>query len=279
MWLCYGGPTWYFILSFLFLANFSMAFNVSIPHGADVFWSLAVEEHFYLIWPWLVRFLTRRGLTIFACCVVVLVPCLRVWAAQLGVIPEKIYSYSYFRFDELALGALLAIWVRSAYARRFSSLKAAGLLLCACAVVTLVGLPFGIMERHSVLRYIQAELGFGSLVLGAFALQGSRFTAPLRWSFAKMSGDLSYCMYLIHLGLGDCFEHFRKLLGIDFGGSPAGLKVVFVRGAFMLFATLSLAWLSRRFLEGPMLRLKAHFEYEGSARQPAGAVTDGAAPR
>jgi peptidoglycan/LPS O-acetylase OafA/YrhL len=39
----------YFLLSILYLANFAHFFRIGVPHGPGVFWSLAVEEHFYLV--------------------------------------------------------------------------------------------------------------------------------------------------------------------------------------------------------------------------------------
>src|SRR5579859_7989208 len=43
----------YLVLSFFFRAN--LAPLLHIPYTYAVLWSLAVEEHFYLLWPWAVR--------------------------------------------------------------------------------------------------------------------------------------------------------------------------------------------------------------------------------
>jgi peptidoglycan/LPS O-acetylase OafA/YrhL len=177
MWLCYGGPARYFVLSYLFLANFASAFRANVPHGAGVFWSLAVEEHFYLLWPLLVRILSRRNLALFAFGVVVFVPTLRLWAESARISYEAIYSYSYFRFDGLALGALLAIWVRTPWANQRTSCGMTAGLLLAAAVLTVAGIPFGILAQKSVLRFTQAQLVFAALITGAVALQGTVFSA------------------------------------------------------------------------------------------------------
>lgn len=77
-------------------------FHVAVPHGPGVFWSLAVEEHFYLVWPWLVRILSRRILAMVCAALMVFEPVLRAVYAGRGV---DIYPLSWFRFDALASGA------------------------------------------------------------------------------------------------------------------------------------------------------------------------------
>jgi len=272
-WPFYPETSKYFLLSLLFLANFAYAFGAAVPHGPGVFWSLAIEEHFYLVWPWLVRYLTRRALTVTAIGLVVVIPVLRFWAVSAGMNPRvQIYNYSFFRFDGLALGALMAIWVRSAWANRRTSLWLSAALVGASVVVTLAGIPFGVLSEASVLRYTQAQLVFAGFLVAVVALKGTGVTAPLRWPFAKLSGDLSYCIYLTHLSISDGYQHLLQKVGIDplaaFG--PLGLLVV--RAIAILGCTFGIALLSRRFLERPVLRLKRYFEY-GSAHGLRAAVS------
>jgi peptidoglycan/LPS O-acetylase OafA/YrhL len=260
MWLGYPSGSRYFVLSLLFLANFASAFGARVPHGPAVFWSLAIEEHFYLVWPWTVRFLKPRALAFTAGAITVIMPILRVWVLRAGWFTvSQIYSYSFFRFDGLAMGALLAIWVRSGRANRRTSLQlAAGLIVLAIAI-TVAGLPFGIMSRGSVLRYTQAALVFAGVVLAAIALRGSVYCAPLRWWFAKLSGDLSYCIYLIHLGVGDAYQYLMGVCGVDQVAVFGPLGSVFARSFFAISLSFAIALASRRFLEKPVLQLKRYF--------------------
>jgi len=102
-------------------------FGVPAPHGPAVFWSLAVEEHFYLLWPVLNRLLRRRIFAMLAVLLVVLTPVARIVFAAHGLnTNEQVYLYSWFRFDGLALGALLAMWVRTAYCSMRTDLAARG---------------------------------------------------------------------------------------------------------------------------------------------------------
>ncbi len=253
----------YFLLSLVFLANFAEGFGVQAPHGPGVFWSLCIEEHFYLLWPFLVKYLNRRNLTILAAVIVTLTPALRWWGVTRGMsIDAEVYSYSWFRFDGLAMGALLAIWMRSDKATLRNSLRLAGVMLVGSGIIAVVGLPYGIMGKTAVgvgLRYTQVILVFGAFVLTVVVLRETPITLLLRTKFTDISGKLSYCLYLIHLSVGDAIynltvKHNEKLYAY-FGS----FGWVTIRGVIILMASFSIALLSQRFIEGPFLKLKKHF--------------------
>lgn len=250
----YPGHGAYFLLSLVFMANMVNLFGVDVPHGPGVFWSLAVEEHFYLVWPWLVRLLSRRALAVVCGVLVVGEPVLRAIYSAQGV---DVYPLSWFRFDGLASGALLALWFRSPFASKRRSFALAGACVAACVVVTVAGLPFGILSKTVAgmsLRYTQATLVFSAGMLVAITARSTSLTAPLRMNFARLTGDLSYCLYLIHLAICDAYMAvFRHFV-------PQGLSFadVMLRAAVVLTVSYGLALLSRRFLERPFLSLKRY---------------------
>lgn len=248
----------YFALATAFSANMAGLFDVGIPHGPGVLWSLAVEEHFYILWPVVVFWLPRRALTIVAFLIITLTPISRALAAYHGMEPSDIYLLSWFRFDGLALGGLLAIWVRSQFATRALSHKLALLLVAIALVITAAGWPFGIMREGimgSGFRYTQAQLVFAGGMLVALANQGSRLTSILRGSFLRVTAELSYCLYLVHLSIGDGVEYLMR----SWGYTGEGLESVLLRGAAILVLSFAVAGLSRRYLEQPALRLKRYF--------------------
>ena len=260
----YKGYSSYFLLSVAFLANMAGPLGVAVPHGPGVFWSLAVEEHFYLVWPALVRVLNRRALAWTCAAIIITEPILRAVFSARGT---DFYALSWFRFDGLASGALLALWFRSPLATKRRSFIAAAACVIASIVITVAGLPFGIMSKTVAgmsLRYNQATLVFCAGMLVAIAARSTPLTAPLRWRFSRLTGDLSYCLYLIHLSLLDGYMAlFRHYV-------PAGFTFsqLVLRGVVVLAASYGLALLSRRFLERPFLSMKRYFTDRPPA-QPA----------
>lgn len=253
----------YFLLSSVFGANLSWLLHIPTPHGPGILWSLAVEEHFYLLWPLVIFLIKRRTVAIIAGIIFLGMPLLRGYFAYRGMNPEVIYMLSWFRFDGLAAGAMLAIWARSAYAsKRTSAYVACGLATC-FVVLTIVGEPFGLMGTKSVvsvaLRYTQAYLIFAAFFVLIVAYRGTKWTAPLRWRFVQLSGALSYCLYLVHLSVGDGYEYILKRSGIHVVPTLGASGAVLLRAVFMLTISFAIALLSRKYLEDPCLSLKDRF--------------------
>ena len=264
MYFGYPGAGAYFRLSLLYLANFAYFFNVNTPHGPGVFWSLAVEEHFYLVWPLVVRLFSGFWLLGFTALIVLGTPILRGVCAHAGMNPEfEIYPYSFFRFDGLALGAMLAIWVRSRYYSRSWAWTVAGLLLGASCLILVVGRPYGITGSKTVagtaFHYTQAEFVFAGLMALALAYRGSNFTAFLRWRPARITADLSYCIYLIHLSVGDFYYRLLHAMKFDDVARLGPVGSLLLRILVLVTVTFGLAALSKKFLENPFLRLKRYF--------------------
>ena len=92
------------LLSLVYLANFATLLH--LPVGYGVLWSLSIEEHFYFVWPVLLRSVTRGNLLCVCVAICVLTPLGRVYAVLHGGLDGYL---SWYRFDGLAWGALLAI--------------------------------------------------------------------------------------------------------------------------------------------------------------------------
>jgi peptidoglycan/LPS O-acetylase OafA/YrhL len=247
-----------FALTLFFCANLNVFFGVLPIPGTGVMWSLAVEEHFYLIWPLIIRRFSKRSVAFLAAAIVLLSPIARGLAMRYGVHPQSVYQLSWFRFDGLAMGALLAIFVRSRYftVRKtwFTALGWLAVILVATALLA----PYGALKAKSTLgeslRYTQAQALFGAAMAVALVHQGSAVTAFLRSRFLGWTAALSYCLYLIHMSVGSLYIWMLHQAGFSNRGSLVALLLRYVAVFAFSFA---LAILSRKYLEGPFLRIRA----------------------
>ena len=266
------------IAAVLFLANFSRLFGAPLTeYGA--LWSLAVEEHFYLLWPLCVHRFRERSLQAILWALILGEPLLRLLAALVS--PRiDIHYKTPFVLDFLAYGALLSMLVRS---RRIHPGNAAGIakaLLATGAVLAVAVVYLGTFHNTVALDAL-ADLPFtwaacGVLLLGLVrdhrvALQTGR-TSPA--GLLSFYGYISYGLYLIHvevytLAKAFVLRHFRPELLNHLGFFSFAVLLC------ILLAT-AIAFLSRRYFEAPILRLKDRFAGSSllSARpKPASSTT------
>ena len=242
----------YFAFCALLSANLSGLASVPVPDAAGPFWSLAVEEQFYLFWPWLVLWLDARRLAIVALAIIVAEPFVRIFAT------ESQLEFTWYRLDGLAMGALVAIWYSLWNGERRSARTFALTLASVAIAISVIGAPFGVNHEgpgSTSFRITQAVCIFGALVVGALSLRGHVALGFLRSRIAVTTAVLSYCLYLVHRPLVDAFT---GTIGATpwFVSLPAEGGTVF-RLAIVLLAAYGLAALSQRFLEAPVQRLGA----------------------
>ena len=238
---------WYYI------ATHSSYFSRFAPPGPfDHLWSLAVEEQFYLVWPWLlllgVFFLRRRRVTAVRW---LALPTLALAAGSAvlmllmyhpGVDPTRVYEGSDTRAFGLLIGAALAMLWPS---RRVGAparwvppvLDGAGL-----AGLVVIGLMIWRVGQYSSFTY------HGGLVLlsvatagvvAAAACPGSLVGAALGWRPLRWIGVRSYGIYL---------WHFPVIILT----SPANSAEDLPRAAVQVAASIGLAALSWRYVEEPV---------------------------
>ena len=225
----------YFKLSSVFGANLSHILHIRSPHGPDVLWSLAVEEHFYLLWPAIVFLMNRRKVLILCAVLFLGSPILRGIFAAKGMNPNSIYELTWFRLDGLSAGAAMAIWARSELFTKRNTQILIAILTALLCLISVAGLPFGIFGRATPaavsLRYTQAYLFFGTFFLLTLAYRETKWTRFLRNPFMQLSGALSYCLYLVHFSIGDLFQ---SLYNHQHAFRLHPDAVVLTRGAFII---------------------------------------------
>jgi peptidoglycan/LPS O-acetylase OafA/YrhL len=237
-------------LSFVYLSNVTPLLGVPMQYGP--LWSLAVEEHFYLLWPTAVRVLNRWSLAIAAGAICLAEPFLRLYAIHRGGLWWG--TYTWLSADGLALGALLAIFVRASTTRRASVLKLAivvlAITLAAMAISTRVFYALEIAIHASCVNYFALSLVAAILWLGTGPNRG---WVNLR--ILSFFGYISYGLYLIHLLCFDLYDGLATRF-FPFFSVGTSLPKSFLRLLVVALFATGLAYLSRITFEEFFLRMK-----------------------
>jgi peptidoglycan/LPS O-acetylase OafA/YrhL len=247
------------------------------------FWSLAVEEQFYLAWPFLVLLLPTRWLRWALLALILVAPVFRI--AVNGVAPYHPAEARYLTpasLDALGIGALFAFLVRqnrpSAKHARASTKPGRSLaLFCLC-----IGLPGAIVPAlmhhagvtNSVANSIVDSLAHLCLVLfygwvvwtAARGFPGIVGTV-LSYGPIVYLGKISYGLYVFHLLTVPFLPPVMRLLHV-----PSSLENNLpLRVAILAALTLGLSMLSWHVFEKPLNDLKRYFPYDSN--QTAGRVS------
>jgi len=241
----------------IYLWTYTSNFAAPLGHPEPVFphfWSLAVEEQFYLVWPLVVRLAGRRGVVALSFVLSALAIASRVYVrSHLGI--ESAYQFTPCRMDALAIGAGVAALIRGDGVRRIVANSRASLLGGIGSGILLGGAVLGHLARTSAAMqasgYTLIAVGFAVLLIGA--LPPHRIPARiLSWSPLRRIGTYSYGMYVFHapfhilVGL-PLLERLHWKQGTAFG-------VAYMIGATLV--TLALAALSYHLYERRFLALK-----------------------
>jgi peptidoglycan/LPS O-acetylase OafA/YrhL len=216
-------------------------FGSTIPSPFRHFWSLGVEEQFYLVWPalmigglWLTRSTRRVGWVIAA--VVALSLAGSIWLTGVDQ-PWAFYSLP-TRAWQLGLGGLLAA-TAAWFARRSS------LVLAPVATAGLVALVMSFALLDGAMAYPGAAALLPTLATAAVIMGGER-PGPAAWALGfpplRWLGRISYSLYLWHWPL--------LILPVLALGRELSLEERLTLG-LMSIAVAALSW---RWIEEPIRR-------------------------
>ncbi len=155
----------YVLMALFFSVDFAQFFGLG-NNGMGPLWSLAVEEQFYLLWPFLVFFVRSRVLAIITLIIIVVEPLLRLATAGGSTV-----DVLWYRLDGLAMGAFIALWVRSEWYSARRTLYGSAVAIVAAVILLLV-------DIHSLttslgIRITEADLVFGAGIASSLAFAGS----------------------------------------------------------------------------------------------------------
>ena len=234
-----------------FLQNYSPEF---FARSLTPTWSLCVEEHFYLLWPFLIFFRPRRALPWTLSVLFFALPGVRYWGLHHAFTYKQLYTETQFHLDGLVAGSIVAVLI-SRYA-----------------------IPLGVMIR---IAYVCLILGFGTAFLGFWRNWGESKGQNVLFGFTSLAvafaglllllllretsllgkvfslgwmryiGRISYGIYILNDGVIAILSRapLHRIVG------PVGDSWYFV-SAMRIGLSICVAALSYRFFESPILRFK-----------------------
>jgi peptidoglycan/LPS O-acetylase OafA/YrhL len=240
--------------------------------GTGVYWSLAVEEHFYLLFPAIFVVLHRalrtplqRAAVLWGICLFILLwRCVLVFSD--GVVADRTYLASDTRFDSILFGSVLALVKNPALDGESPGERRRWLhmMLPAGGGLMLLSLLFRDPRFRETFRYSLQGVALYPLFVCAVRNPGLPVFRLLNHPLVQRIGVLSYSLYLVHhvviLGV-------RRGLGIH----PLPSAVIAFAISFLLASAI---W---RFIEQPCARLRKRLTRHTRAA-PARMPAPGASP-
>lgn len=226
---------------------------IGVAPGTEVLWSLAVEEHFYLVFPVVFLVLVKLGLSRRRIAVVLTTLCMAslAWSIALvdsGVSMFRTYTATDVRFASILWGCVLALaqnpaldmglsgaQSRRRWTRRLLPAGLSVLLLC-----------FVVRDEafRETLRYTLQGIALMPVFVVAVRWPRTLLFRPLNLRWVAFVGKLSYSLYLVHFTvIYFVEEHIRAVPAIG-------------RDALALAISLAIAGLIYRFVEQPFARLR-----------------------
>jgi peptidoglycan/LPS O-acetylase OafA/YrhL len=238
--------------------NYSHLFGFSDRHSPfHILWSLAVEEHFYLVFPMLFVWLARwpRLLLTAAAGLALLSLGLRLYGIYTGRVTEDYtYQASEMRMESILYGVMLATLVelergRALIQRVLISHPAALVTGVALLALSLVFRDefFRATVRYSIQGIALLPI-FAVLAFGGAGVLGHGLRAVLSHRGMVALGKISYPLYLWH---NTCHFLVTQAILPQAGGLVQGMVSAMAAGAVAMFSY----WV----IERPALRLKKKF--------------------
>ena len=193
----------------LYFANYYGLFfdpGNSIPDGTGILWSLAVEEHFYIVYPLLMTLMLGSALRPRTIGALLGIGCLVVlaWRIHLVQSPDFVSERTYYasdtRIDSIIYGCILAVVTNSKpQARRQSTMSVVQWAVLAGAAGTLIlTLLYRDPTFRETIRYSIQGLALMPIFYFAVQFSDNRLFRKLNFTWAVTLGTYSYAIYLIH---------------------------------------------------------------------------------
>ncbi|MEQ1869552.1 MAG: acyltransferase [Vicinamibacterales bacterium] len=237
-----------------YTSNFFVAAEGLRDPSLDHFWSLAIEEQFYLFWPLIILAVPERWLVGAMTAVVLLAMVARAeLLIHAGV--HAAYVSTPSRLDAMAIGGLLAFY------RRRNPGRTNALLVGLVAAGVLARLVGRFLPDYPVVLPLP-ETGYVLLSAALVLWAASGIRGPVGRVLASRPmvaiGTISYGIYVYHMVIAGLAPSLQARFALPFTFPP---HEGWERMLWMIGTTLPVAAASWRWFERPLNDLKSRFPY------------------
>jgi peptidoglycan/LPS O-acetylase OafA/YrhL len=233
-------------------------FDVTSSH----FWSLSMEEQFYVIWPFIILSTPRKYLLKVILATVALAVISRFGCYFIGLNSTQVYVFPLTSLDALGLGALLAFFThyQKYYNHTKQNLCNFGLWICFPILIFFIILELIMFKKIEIIEVLlkptilalfyvwlvsRAAEGFGGLLGKILELKPLVFI-----------GKISYGLYIYHYFMIPVT--FKLLQHLD-SSNKIPVTLLIITESMFTFAIAVISWF---LIEKPINNLKHQFSYE-----------------
>ncbi|HXU28775.1 MAG TPA: acyltransferase [Bacteroidia bacterium] len=223
------------------------------------FWSLAVEEQFYLIWPWVIILIPTKHSEKIIIGLIFLSLLTKIYLFK--YYPDNWMANSYFTLScmhALSIGALVAYW--KIYRKNLIIYISKFIWVLASIIIYFSIHYLSFFKQVGWLHAIFDDILFASMsaIVINYASQ-NKFTGVFKYilenKFVVYSGKISYGLYVFHLFVPGLFwGYLSGKLGLDITNKYTAAVVFY-------FITFAMAHISWKLIENPINNLKKYFPY------------------
>ena len=259
IWGGYDPHCWF---SFTFTENIAMILNDNVPKNTplSVFWSLCIEEQFYIYWMIAFFVMKKNWIPYFLIFNVFLAIGFRVYGDEIFATQHVNKVDLFSNLDYFSISGILGYFVASQYEKVANFVMKIPLFVKWGYIVFVLGMLFFqymIFETPSwfvdVFWYTISAIVFTGLLL-LFVPKNSQIKFSDNHIFTKL-GKISYGLYVYHI----VWIHIIYKFYIDYGIEVDGVRSYFVFIVTTFAMTVVTSYLSYRFFEKPILGLREKF--------------------
>ena len=242
-----------------FSSNIYQSIHNTYVGDFNHFWSLAVEEQFYLFWPWLIILIPTRHSEKIIFGLIGLSILTKIFLFI--YFPDKWMANSYFTLScmhALGIGALISYWniYRKNLIDKISNLNVVLTSVVVYFTLHYIGYFYKINWFHEIIDNLLFALMSATIINYASKnkFEGG-FKYILENKFIVYSGKISYGLYVFHLFIPEFFWSYLS--------GKIGMGITNKYTAFVVFymITFVMAHISWKLMENPINNLKKYFPY------------------